>query len=186
MVTRSQNQGMLGHPGAIRMILFHGESCNFSTTLPKMAAGGKAYASRSSHGRLSASTAVARESGNRNTNKGNLVLNLVANRSIWGRWHLLHIAWKTPEGETTLSGWPGLAWIACLLPPSAGLECVRLWELLNFWCTRSRFSIVEHKWAQPHASFLVYVCCRYKYYIVYALERSSNSFKDRKTALNSR
>ena len=34
MATRSQNQGMLGHPGAIRMILLHGESCNFSTTCP--------------------------------------------------------------------------------------------------------------------------------------------------------
>ena len=31
--------------------------------LSKMVAGGKAYASRSSHGRLSASTAVVRESG---------------------------------------------------------------------------------------------------------------------------
>ena len=39
MATRSQNQGMLGHPGAIRMILLHGESCNFSTTLPNMADG---------------------------------------------------------------------------------------------------------------------------------------------------
>ena len=51
-------------------------------SLPKMAAGGKAYASRSSHGKLSASTAVARESGTGDTNKGNLLLNLVANRSI--------------------------------------------------------------------------------------------------------
>ena len=64
------------------MILLHGESYNFSTTLPKMAAGGKAYASRSSHGRLSASTAVARESGTGDTNKGNLLLNQVANKSI--------------------------------------------------------------------------------------------------------
>ena len=39
MATRSQNQGMLGQPGAIRMILLHGESCNFSTTLPNMADG---------------------------------------------------------------------------------------------------------------------------------------------------
>ena len=36
MATRSQNQGMLGHPGAIRMILLHGESCNFSIILPNM------------------------------------------------------------------------------------------------------------------------------------------------------
>ena len=45
------------------MILLHGKSYNFSTTLSKMVGGGKAYASRSSHGRLSASTAVVRESG---------------------------------------------------------------------------------------------------------------------------
>ena len=30
------------------------------------------------------------------------------------------------EGETTLFGWSGLAWIACPLPRSAGLECVGL------------------------------------------------------------
>ena len=81
MATKSQNQGMLGHPGAIRMIPLHGESCNFSTTLPNMAAGGKVYASRS-HGRLSASTTVARGSGTGDTTRGNLLLNLVANRSI--------------------------------------------------------------------------------------------------------
>ena len=62
MAIRSQNQGMLGHPGAIRIILLHRQSCNFCTTLPNMAAGGKAGASRSSHGRLSASTAEARGS----------------------------------------------------------------------------------------------------------------------------
>ena len=62
MATRSQNQGMFGHPGAIRMLLLYGESCNLSTILPKMAVGGKVYASRSSHGRLSASTAEARGS----------------------------------------------------------------------------------------------------------------------------
>ena len=73
------------------MILLHGESCN----LLKMAAGGKAYASRSSHGRFSASTAVARGSGTSDKNSGNLLLNLVANRSIWGWCHLLHIVWKT-------------------------------------------------------------------------------------------
>ena len=51
VATRSQNQGMLGHPGAIRVILLHGESCNFSTTLPNMAE----------------STAVARGSGTGDT-----------------------------------------------------------------------------------------------------------------------
>ena len=61
------------------MILLHGESCNFSTTLPTMADGGKVYAFRSYYGRLSASTAVARGSGTGDTNRGNLLLNLVAN-----------------------------------------------------------------------------------------------------------
>ena len=86
------------------MILLHGESFNFSTTLPSMAAGGKAYASRSSHGRLSASTVVARGSSTGDTNRGNLLLNLVAKRSIFGRCHLLHIVWKT-SGRRDHSVW---------------------------------------------------------------------------------
>ena len=94
VATRSQNQGMLGHPGANRMILLHGESCNFSTTLPNMADGGKVYAFRSYHGRLSAPTAVARGSGTGDTNTGNLLLNLVANKSIWAG-ATCCIEWKT-------------------------------------------------------------------------------------------
>ena len=125
VATRSQNQGMLGHPGAIRMILLHGESCNFSTTLPNMADAGKVYAFRSYHGRLSASTAVARGSGTGDTNTGNLLLNLVANKSIWAD-ATCCIEWKTIWKEKPLFGWSGLAWIACLLPHSAGLECVVL------------------------------------------------------------
>ena len=104
MVTKSQNQGMLGHPGAIRMILLHGESCSFSTTLPNMAVGGKTYASRSFHVRLSTSTAVARGSGTGDTNRGNLLLNLMAKRSIFGQCHLLHIVWKT-SGRRDRSVW---------------------------------------------------------------------------------
>ena len=103
MATRSQNQDMLGHPGAIRMILLHGESCSFSTTLPNMAAGGKVYSSRSSHDRLSASTAEARRSRTSDTKRGNL-LNLITNRSIWGWCHLLHIVWKT-SGRRDHSVW---------------------------------------------------------------------------------
>ena len=115
MATRSQNQGMLGHPGAIRMILLHGESYNFSTTLPNMADGERVYPFRSYHGRLSTSTAVARGSGTGDTKTGDLLLNLVANKSILGRCHLLHRVedlWK----EKPLFGWSGLAWTACLLP----------------------------------------------------------------------
>ena len=55
------------------MILLHRESFNFSTTLPKIAAGGKAYASRSCHGRLSSSTVAARGSGTGDTNRGHTV-----------------------------------------------------------------------------------------------------------------
>ena len=106
------------------MILLHGESCNFSTTLPSMAAGGKVYASRSYHGRLSASTAVARGSGTGDTNRGNLLLNLMANKSIWASATCCILSGRPLEGETTLFGWSGLAWIACLLPPLAGLESV--------------------------------------------------------------
>ena len=110
MATRSQNQGMLDHPGAIRMILLHGESYNFSTTLPNMADGGKVYASRSYHGRLSASTAVARRSSTGDTNRGNLLLNLMANKSILGRCHLLHIEWKTygRRNHSVWMVWPSL------------------------------------------------------------------------------
>ena len=107
MATRSQNQGMLGHPGAIRMILLHGESCNSSTTL---ADGGKVYASRSYHGRLSASTAVAGGSGTSDTNRGNLLLNLMAIKSILGRCHLLHTEWKTSgrRNHSVWMVWPSL------------------------------------------------------------------------------
>ena len=48
MDIRFPNQGMLGHPGAIRMIFLLGSPCNFNTTLPNMTTGGKAYGSRSS------------------------------------------------------------------------------------------------------------------------------------------
>ena len=91
------------------MILLQGESGNFSTTLPNMVDGGKVYAFRSYHGRLSTSTAVARGSGTGDTNRGNLL-------------HRVEDLWK----EKPVFGWSGLAWIACLLLHSAGLECVVL------------------------------------------------------------
>ena len=62
------------------------------------------HAFRSYHGRLSVSTAVARGSGTGDTNRGNLLLNLVANKSILGRCHLLHIEWKT-SGRRNHSVW---------------------------------------------------------------------------------
>ena len=100
------------------MILLHGESCNFPTTLSKMAAGGKAYASRSSNGRLSASTVVARGSGTGDTNKGNLLLTLWQTGLFEPGASCCISLGRPPERETTLLD--GLAWIACLLPHSAG------------------------------------------------------------------
>ena len=88
------------------MILLHGESCNFSTTLPNMADGGKVYAFRSYHAGLSASTVVARISGD--TNRGNLLLNLMANKSILGRCHLLHRVEDLWKEKPLWMVWPSL------------------------------------------------------------------------------
>ena len=51
---------------------------------------------------------VARVSGTGDTNKGNWLLNLVANGSIFGRCHLLHIVWKT-SGRRDHSVW--MVWL---------------------------------------------------------------------------
>ena len=108
------------------MILLHGESCNFSTTLPNMGDGGKVYAFRSYHDRLSASTADARGSGIGDTNRGNL-LNLVANKSILGRCHLLHIEWKT-SGRRNHSVW--MVW-----PSLDSLSATTFWNVSGFRVT---------------------------------------------------
>ena len=157
LATRSQNQGLLGHPGAIRMILLHGESCNSSTTLPNIVDGGKVYASRSYHGRLSASTAVARGSGTSDTNRGNLLLNLVANKSILDRCHLLHIEWKTSgrRKHSVWMVWPSLDSLSATTFSRPG-KCQAL-ESLVFWHTRSRFSIVGHK-VGPTSCLLPCLC----------------------------
>ena len=143
MVTRSQNQGMLGLPGAIRMILLHGESCNFSTTLPNMADGGKVYAFRSYHGILSASTAVARGSGTGDTNRGNLLLNLVAKKSILGRCHLLHRVEDLWKEKPLWMVWPSLDSLSATTFGRPGM-CHALESLVS-WYTRSKFSIVGHR-----------------------------------------
>ena len=143
--TRSQNQGMLGHPGAIRMILLHGKSCNFSTTLPDMADGAKVHAFRSYHGRLSAFTAVARRSGTGDTNRGNLLLNLMANKPILGRCHLLHMEWNTSgrRNHSVWMVWPTLGSLSATTFSQPGM-CRVLESLVSLY-TRSRFSIVGHK-----------------------------------------
>ena len=177
---------------AIGMILLHGESCNSSTTLPNMADGGKVYASRSYHGRLSASTAVARGSGTGDTNRGNLLLNLMAIKIklklFWAGATCCILSRRPLEGETTLFGWSGLAWIACLLPRSASLECVGL----SVTCFLVHQVKSPYSGAQvgptscllPCLCMTLLCCCRLLQ--VLSCLNSWNSFKARKTALSSR
>ena len=113
MVTGSQNQGMLSQPGPIRMILLHGESYNFSTTLSKMVGGGKAYASRSSHGRLIASTAVVRGIWCRRY-KGNLLLSLWPIGLFEANATCCIYCLEDLLKERPPFRWSGLAQIACL------------------------------------------------------------------------
>ena len=115
------------------------------------------------HGRLSASTAGARGSGTGDTNRGNLLVNLMANKSILGRCHLLHIEWKT-SGSRNHSGWSDLAWIACLLPRSAGLECVRLrvtcFLVHQVKILHSRAQVGPTPWPLPCLCMTLLWCCR--------------------------
>ena len=139
------------------MILLHGESCNFSTTLPNMVDGGKVYAFRSYYGRLSASTAVARRSGTGDTNRGNLLLNLVANKSFLGRCHMLHMEWKTTgrRNHSVWMVWPSLGSLSAATFSWPGM--CRALESLVSWYTRSRFSIVGHK-VGPTSCLLPCLC----------------------------
>ena len=91
-----------------------------------MATDGKAYGTRPSHGRLSASTAQAWGSGTGDTNLASLLLNLIERGLFEVGATCCTLPGKTLEGETTQFELPGLASIVCLLPHSAGLECVRL------------------------------------------------------------
>ena len=171
------------------MIFLHGESCNSSTTLPNMVDGGKVYASRSYHGQLSTSTAVARGSGTGDTNRGNLLLNLMANKSILGRCHLLHIEWKT-SGRRNHSGWSGLAWIACLLPRSAGLECVGLrvtcFLVHQVKILHSRAQVGPTPCLLPCLCMTLLWCCRLLQVLSCLSKGLGTLLKARKTALSSR
>ena len=107
-----------------------------------MATSGKAYVSRSSQGRPSASTAHAREYRTGDMNWANLLLNLVQiglfeDKATWC------ISAGRLLGGTILFGWSDLVWIAYLLPHSAGLGCVGPWESPVSWSTRWGFTIVD-------------------------------------------
>ena len=84
-----------------------------------------------------------------------MLLNLVANKSLSGRCHLMHIEWKTSGGESTLFGWPSLDSLS-----ANSFSRVRMcWALesLVSWYTRSRLSIAWHKSAP--ASCLIPCLC---------------------------
>ena len=76
---------------------------SFASTLPRMATGGTAYGFWSCQGRLNATIAQAMESDTGDMNLSNL-LNLLANRSILGLCHLVHVEWKT-SGRRDHSVW---------------------------------------------------------------------------------
>ena len=73
-LTRSQNQGMFGQPGAMRIILRQPWSIILATTWGTRETGGKAYTSKFPHGRLRASTAQAVGSGTGDTILRKLVI----------------------------------------------------------------------------------------------------------------
>ena len=98
MSTRSQNQDMLGNPGATRMILLQGWALKFSTTLYNKAIHGNAYRSSLKIG----SGCPLPKLWGRVLNCGSLMMYLVANRppggsATSGKW-----TEKPVAGETTL------------------------------------------------------------------------------------
>ena len=88
---------------------------------------------------------MARGSGTSDTNRGNLLLNLVANKSILDWCYLLHIEWKTSgrRDHSVWMVWPSLDSLSVTTFSQPG-KC-RALESLVSWHTRSRFSIVGHK-----------------------------------------
>ena len=117
--------------------------------------GGKVYAFRSYHGILSASTAVARGSGTGDTNRGNLLLNLVAKKSILGRCHLLHSVENLWKEKPLWMVWPSLDSLSATTFGRPGM--CRALESLVSWYTRSRFSIVGNK-VGPTSCLLPCLC----------------------------
>ena len=96
---------------------------------------------------------------------------------------------RPPEGETTLFGWFGLAWIACLRPHSASL--CRAFGVTWFLAHQVK---IFHSKAQSGPNLMPPSVLMYDTTVVLSvststilcIQRSWNSFKARKTALSSR
>ena len=121
-----QNQGMLGHPGAITMILLHGESCNI-TVCPIWLKEGRCMlpdpaTTDWAHPLLWPGDPAPVIQTKANCCRIKWQIGLFKAGAT-----CCILLGRPPEGETTLLGWSGLAWVPCLLPHSADLECVRLW-----------------------------------------------------------
>ena len=169
--------------------LLHGQSCNFSTTLSNMAADGEAYASRSSHGRLNASTAEARGSSSLLTQAEITCCLRQIDLFLAGATCCI-LSGRPPEGETILFRWSGLDWIACLLLHSAGLECVGL----SVTCFLEHQVEILHSGAQSGPDLMPPPLFMYDTTVVLSVAtitilswpRSCNSFNAKKTAFSSK
>ena len=142
-----------------------------------MAAGGKAYGSRLSQERLSASTAHAWGSGTGDTNCGSLLLNLVANRSTWGWCHREHIAWNTFgwSDHSVWMVWPSLDSLSAITFSRPGM-----WRALRFTCCLVHQDMILHSRAHREPDFIppphlfvdignhCCVVCSYQYCLVAA------------------
>ena len=126
-------------------------------TLPKMAAGGKAYGSSPSHDRLRASTVHAWRSGTGETNCRSLLLNLEANGSTWSLYHRLHIAWKTSglRDHPVLIVWPSLDSLSAIMFRRPGM--CRALRVTVFLVHQASIHSRAHKGARLHSPLLVHV-----------------------------
>ena len=162
-----------------------GRGSRRGSPLPNIATDGKAYVSRSSDGRLSASTAEARGSGTGDTNRGNFFLILVANRSIFGRLQpaaYLKNRWK--EGLLWMV-WPSLDSLSATTfsPPGMG-QALRVTCFLEHQVKilHSRPDLMPPSLFMYDTTVMLSVATS----TILSEQRSWNSFKARKTAFSSR
>ena len=154
--------------------------------------GGKAYGSRFSHDRLSASTAHAWESGTSDTNCGSLLLNLVANRSTCGWCHREYIALNTSgwSDHSVWMVWPSLDSLSAITFSRPGMWCA-----LRITCFLVHQDRILHSRAHrepdfiPPPSLLIQattVVLSVAINTVLLQQKFWNSFRARKTAFSSK